>query len=262
MKKEDIQKLFYLKDGFYKTNLVDINHMKEDKSLVYETVLDMLREGELRFIYCDETYGHSGAYLVLRKNNRLLMEYLFFNGTEFTFNVDKATFVYPKNRKLSISEKEDLAYQLPIYIKYTKVNLIIDNHSRVYKKEVRMNERLEIDLVDEGQTLVLILAKILRLLIIATPLGLGYLCYSLYGETGIFIGFGTGIILSGIYLFIGVKNRYRHIYCFFQFIKKRAMTPNDIDWQSLPVFDLYIWPFILIFLGLASVVYGLVNLFQ
>ena len=71
--------------------------------------------------------------------------------------------------------------------------------------------------------------------------------------------FGIGLLLFAIWSFVGYKLRWKHIFCSYQSVYRRAiriaMTPNNIRWGWVSKFDAYGVPIIILIFSVACLVY-------
>lgn len=70
------------------------------------------------------------------------------------------------------------------------------------------------------------------------------------------IPLGIGCHVFGAYQLIGYKRRWDHIYCSIQLFKRRQMTPQSINWDSITKFDATALPIAFVILGTLALLFG------
>ncbi len=260
--KQDIRESFYIVDGFYHTNIFEISDYATDEALIHETILEMLIEDELRFVFGDETVDNSTAFILYRKSNKLLMEYIFKENDKYILLIDGCAWVYPKYKIFQFHEKATLSLKLEEYIQYNSLSLSIQGMNKDIKKRLVQSDKDSM-LLDEKQVKrVKILAYFWRYgfisFILLFMVGGAFL---LKNEYGILIGMSTFMLIMGIYLLMGAIFRFRHIYCMYQNANHQEMTPNKIYWNSMKKSDIFGVPIIFIIIGLAGLVIGLLGFY-
>ena len=70
---------------------------------------------------------------------------------------------------------------------------------------------------------------------------------------------GISCFLYGLYLLCGYLLRWKSMFCTYQFIYRRALTPENADWSTLPRFAPVIGPICYGTLGVALLVLWLIR---
>ena len=70
------------------------------------------------------------------------------------------------------------------------------------------------------------------------------------------IPLGLGCYVFGAYQLIGYKSRWVHIYCSIQLFKRRRMTPDAVNWDSISKFDATALPIAFVILGTFALLFG------
>ena len=70
------------------------------------------------------------------------------------------------------------------------------------------------------------------------------------------IPLGIGCYVFGAYQLVGYKCRWDHIYCSIQLFKRRQMTPQSINWDSITKFDATALPIAFVILGTLALIFG------
>ena len=89
---------------------------------------------------------------------------------------------------------------------------------------------------------------------IAAVLGPVAVCLLLKAD--VLIPLGVGCYVFGAYQLIGYKSRWDHIYCSIQLFKRRQMTPQAINWDSITKFDATALPIAFVILGTLALLFG------
>jgi lipopolysaccharide export LptBFGC system permease protein LptF len=262
MTKEDIRESFYIVDGFYHTNIFEISDYEIDKVLIHETLLDMLIEDEVLFVFGDEIIDNSTGFILYRKNNRLLMEYIFKENDSYVLLIDGCAWVYPKYKIFQFHEKADLSLKLEEYIQYNSLNLSIQGMNKDVKKNLYQSEKDSL-LLDEKQVKrVKLLAYFWRYGFLPfIPLFMVGGAFLFNNEYGMLIGMSTFLLIMAIYLLMGAIFRFRHIYCMYQNANHQEMTPNKIYWISMKNSDIYGVPIIFIIIAIAGLIVGILGIY-
>ena len=79
-----------------------------------------------------------------------------------------------------------------------------------------------------------------------------------HSKTGAVIGMASEFIFLGLYLYVGYRARWRHIYCFYQDVNREAMTPDHCAWDTLEKKDVVGLPIVLILLGIIVIIIQLI----
>ena len=70
------------------------------------------------------------------------------------------------------------------------------------------------------------------------------------------IPLGVGCYIFGAYQLIGYKQRWAHIYCSIQLVKKQNMTPHAINWDTVTKFQATALPIAFVILGTFALLFG------
>ncbi len=250
---DEFIKSFYMKDGYYHTTALellgedDINEENFSKA-----VLSMLDDDEVMFTYDDSNSDNSEAMLFYKNNNRLIYEYIFKENEKFDFNLSYITWTYPDFIDLTFKELNIFVSKLKEYIFDNNIPLEIKMNKT--QKRVLENPRSDDEypeLNDKQVKRIKILANFGISIFIALILFLSVLVgYLMNNLNYTLIGFSSGLIIMGIYYAIGIKLKWRHVYCMLQKSNRHKMTPNDINWHSISKIDLIGFPITFLILGL------------
>ncbi|MCF7923618.1 MAG: hypothetical protein K9L64_00765 [Candidatus Izimaplasma sp.] len=259
--KQDIRESFYIVDGFYHTNIFEFSDYETDGGLIHETLLEMIAEDEVLFVFGDETNDKSTAFILYRKNNRLLMEYIFKENDRFFLLLDGCAWVYPEYKIFQFHEKAELSVKLEEYIQYNSLSLSIQGMNKDIRKSLNQSNKDSL-LLDEKQVKrVKLLAYFWRYgfipFILLFMVGGAFLFNN---EYGMLIGMSTFMLIMAIYLLMGAIFRFRHIYCMYQNANHQEMTPNKIYWNSMKNSDIYGVPIIFIVIGIAGLTVGILGI--
>ena len=78
-------------------------------------------------------------------------------------------------------------------------------------------------------------------------------CAAVFSEALLLV-FGIGSISFAIWTFVGYKCRWKHIFCSYQDLCKRKMTPDNIRWGWIEKFEAYYIPFVFLLMGVSACV--------
>ena len=70
------------------------------------------------------------------------------------------------------------------------------------------------------------------------------------------IPLGVGCYIFGTWQLMGYKYRWDHIFCSIQLFKRRQMTPQSINWDSITKFDATALPIAFVVLGTLALLFG------
>lgn len=127
--KQTILNAFYQKNGQYFTNILSIIDDEANMDKVYETVIELLDENEIRFVLEDEPTDLAAAFILYRNTNRLLMAYVFNEDDHFVLDLEGCMWEYPDFVPLKPKEIEVLGTALDAYIKEEEIPLTIQSRS-------------------------------------------------------------------------------------------------------------------------------------
>ena len=64
-----------------------------------------------------------------------------------------------------------------------------------------------------------------------------------------------GMILYGLYNYVGYKCQWKHIYCSYQYGNHQKMTPDNIKWNQVEKSDVYFIPMLSVVLASAMLLF-------
>lgn len=258
---QQILEAFYQKNGQYYTNIMAILDNEADTDLVYETVFEQLEENEIRLVLEDESNEIPAAFLLYRKQNRLMMTYIFKEIEHFEFNLEGCLWDYPEFIELKPKEKAELGVVLNNVILDQDLPLEIHGLEKYSGKMIYQSEQDQIVFDDQQVKRVKLLAYFATYGFLTVIAALALVGRSWFdNEYGLVLGIACGLLMMSIYLTIGTIYRFRHIYCMHQNLKRERMTPNDIYWNTIPKKNLYGIPMLFMGLGLVSLLLSLLGL--
>ena len=76
----------------------------------------------------------------------------------------------------------------------------------------------------------------------------------LIGGVNLFLLYGIGFCLYGLYSLVGFKLRWKHIYCSYQNLHRKKMTPDNICWGTVKRSGVYGTPIAFGIVGAACIV--------
>ena len=85
---------------------------------------------------------------------------------------------------------------------------------------------------------------------------LGPVAVCLLLKADVLIPMGIGCYIFGAYQLIGYKQRWAHIYCSIQLVKKQNMTPHAINWDTVTKFQATALPIAFVILGTFALLFG------
>jgi hypothetical protein len=260
---DDIRNAFYIIDGDYHTKILEIADFDNDEKIVYETVMEMLEENEIRFVYDDATIDNSTAFVLYRKNNRLLMEYIFCENDVFCFLSEGCVWVYPNFIPALPFEIAEIIIKIKAYAQCHSINIKIESSNKKLPEEILKRTGKDATVLSDKQVRkVLILAYFWRygfFCVIAIMLPGGAFLFG--GEAGGLFGLSIGMGIYGCYLLLGAVLGFRHIYCIYQNANHQKMTPNQIYWNTLKKSDIYGVPIFCIAIGLIGAIISILSFY-
>jgi len=261
--KQNIKKSSYIVDGFYHTNIFEISDYETDEKLIHETIFEMLIEEELLFVFGDETNDNSTAFILYRKNNRLLMEYIFKENDKYVLQIDGCAWVYPEYKIFQFHEKAELSIKLEEYLhNNNSLSLSTQGMNKDIKKSLTQSDKDTLLLDDKQVIRVKILAYFWRYGFLPfIPLFMVGGAFLFNNEYGMLIGMSIFMLIMAVYLLIGAIFHFRHIYCMYQNANHQEMTPNKIYWNSMKNSDIYGVPIIFIIIGIAGLIVGILGIY-
>lgn len=93
-------------------------------------------------------------------------------------------------------------------------------------------------------------AMVLIPLIFASMLG---------GTKGALIVIGILFLLYAGYLLLGYFKKWTHIFCYYQSLDHKPLTPDKADWNTLRAGDVYIMPALHALVGIGVLLFGLLS---
>lgn len=259
--KQTILDAFYQKNGEYYTNILAILDNEADTDLVYETLFDELEENEIRFVLEDEPDELPAAFLLYRKQNQLMMAYIFKETTHYGFDLEGSCWDYPEFIELKPKEMAELGVALNHVILDQDLPIEIHGLEKYSQDRMHQSEQDQIVFDDRQVRRVKLLAYFSIYGFLTVIAGLALVGRSMVDtEYGLVLGIACGLLMMSIYLTIGTVYRFRHIYCMHQNLKRERMTPNDIYWNTILKKDLYGIPMLFMGLGLVALLLSLLGL--
>lgn len=258
---QQILDTFYQKNGQYYTSIMAILDNEADTDLVYQTVFDQLDENEIRFVLEDEQSDIPAAFLLYRKQNRLMMTYIFKEADHFEFDLEDCLWDYPDLIELKPKEIAELGVALNHVILDQDLPLEIHGLAKYSPEMLYQSEQDQQVINDRQVVFVKFLAYFLTTGFLAWVIGLALLGRFWFdNEYGLVLGIAIGLLTMSLYLFLGTIYRFRHVYCMHQNLKHEPMTPNDIYWNTIRKKDLYGIPLLFMGLGLVALLLSLLGL--
>jgi len=262
--KKQVWASFYEIHGEWHTNVLSTIDFEEHEEEVHEAILEILKEGEFRFVYDDETRDSSTAFLLYRQGNRLLMEYLFKEEDErYEYPLEVSFWIYPKVKSLTTPEMAQLDLLLTKVIEEQELPLVVTKKRMKKPSKILLDQSAkDANLLSEAEERrIKRFAYFFRYWIFLFMFGFFFLGGFLFGGShGGLIGFGVFFLAYGFYILIGAIKKFRHIYCMYQNAYHQEMTPNEIYWNTINNSDLYGLPIVFLIFGVGSLVVGILGL--
>ncbi len=85
------------------------------------------------------------------------------------------------------------------------------------------------------------------------------LIFFIFKENVFLLLLGIDFILFALHSLIGYVCRWKHIYCSYQHIHRKRMTPNNICWAKMKKSDAYGIPVIFALLGIVLIIFHFYN---
>ncbi|MBI9009074.1 MAG: hypothetical protein JEZ05_03505 [Tenericutes bacterium] len=253
---DDFYQAYYKIDGVYHTNMLEVIDYDnpEDVTLLNEALLKLLSDGEILFVLDDNTEEDVSAFVLYRKGDKILNEFILFERNCFVYDAEFCDWQFPEEAALNKEERIAFFERLNNLIVFDNLNLEIKNASLI-KKDRNLNEEL-IDLRPTQVNIIKILAFFWRYIYIAFAFGSAIILrFSLEKEVSNIV-LGISILIYAIYFFIGIRLQFKHVYYAIQKNLKRKvdlnnMTFNAKDLKNQTIFLLVIGvaALILIFVG-------------
>ncbi len=79
------------------------------------------------------------------------------------------------------------------------------------------------------------------------------------GTKGALTVIGILFLLYAGYLLLGYFKKWTHIFCYFQSLDHKPLTPDQPDWDSLRAGDVYIMPALHALVGIGVLLFGLLS---
>ena len=257
--KEDLINAFYLIDGCYHTNVFEIINLDEEEDLLNQAIFDMLLEGEVLFVYNDDTTDNSTGFIFYKSEGKILNEFVYKKDEKFVIMSSLCSWSYPKYQDLSKKEKAKFLMQTEKYISYNSLPISFDfNTSKGIEVIYKQSERDINQLSGKKVLWIKVLAYFWRYGIIACVIPAMYLGRIVTkSRTGVLLGLSSIMMIMGLYYLLGYIFKFRHIYCVFQNANHEKMSPNEIYWNTLSKKDLIGVPILLICIGVAGLILSL-----
>ncbi|MBQ6935613.1 MAG: hypothetical protein IJN49_03600 [Clostridia bacterium] len=83
----------------------------------------------------------------------------------------------------------------------------------------------------------------------------------IFRKNMVFLLFGADFILMALHSLIGYICRWKHIYCSYQNVHRKQMTPNNICWAKIKKGEAYGSPAIEATIGIALIIFSFVYKF-
>lgn len=116
---DKIKKSFYIKNDRYYTSAMEYVESDECGLILNEVIYDIIDNGHLRLIYDDCLLDDIACFLVYKYNDKLVSIYMFDEGNgKFLIDDTCCYFIYPKEMKMNLAEKNLFYEKLKEYSKY------------------------------------------------------------------------------------------------------------------------------------------------
>lgn len=256
--KQDIRNAFYQIGSEHHTSLMTLSGFKDAKPFVFQTIMEMLAEGEVWFVH-DDAAPAEAAFIFYRRNDGLMMEYIFRKENGFEFVPEACIWVHPQKKVVQPFETAQLLLVLEANVRFQGIELFIKPTE--LEKAKRLIGQTKTDAIPlsarQGRNVkVLAYGVYYGLIVAVVPLYLlGYVLY-LHPYSGV-LSLCFGLFLYGSYLLLGALLRFRHIYCYYQNAYHLPMTPESINWNTLKRSDYYGVPAVFMVLGATGTVLSL-----
>lgn len=261
--KEQVWASFYEIHGEWHTNVLSAIDFEEYEDQVHLAIYEMLAEGEFRYVYDDETKDASTAFLLYRKGNRLLMEYIFKEDDTYEYPLELSFWIYPKAKSLTAPEMAQFDLVLTKAIQEQDIPLVVTKKRMKKSSQTMLNQSAkDATLLSETEERrIKHLAYFFRYWVFLFMFGFFFLGGFLFGgSSGGLLGFGVFFLAYGAYTLLGAIKKFRHIYCMYQNAYHQEMTPNEIYWNTINKSDLYGLPIVMLVFGVGSLVVGIFGL--
>ena len=81
------------------------------------------------------------------------------------------------------------------------------------------------------------------------------LIFFIFKENVFLLLLGIDFILFAVHSLIGYVCRWKHIYCSYQHVHRKQMTPDNICWSKMKKSDAYGTPVIFVLLGIVIIIF-------
>lgn len=244
---EDFYNAYYKKDGIYHTNInkiIDYDNL-EELALLYKALLKLLADGEILFVINDELENSASAYILYRKGNWILNQFVLQEEDTYIFDALKSAYSLPIDKELSYLEKDNLIKNLENYVKFENINLRIIEYDFKALEEQREKEPIK----PLSKNYILTLAFFWRYIYILGVILAAFITGLISGKyAGLIIG-AAGIIY-GLYFLLGIRFHFKHVYYIICKIRKLDSDLDNIRWEKLKKSSLYIFPLSILILGI------------
>lgn len=82
-----------------------------------------------------------------------------------------------------------------------------------------------------------------------------YFIFLIFKENVFLLLLGIDFILFALHSLVGYVCRWKHIYCSYQHLHRKQMTPNNICWAKMKKSDAYGTPVIFALLGIVLIIF-------
>lgn len=79
------------------------------------------------------------------------------------------------------------------------------------------------------------------------------------GTKGALIVIGILFLLYAGYLLLGYFKKWTHIFCYYQSLDRKPLTPDKVDWSKLRQGDVFIMPALHALVGIGVLLFGLLS---
>ncbi|HAQ56749.1 MAG TPA: hypothetical protein DCR44_05070 [Acholeplasmatales bacterium] len=255
--KQDVRNAFYQIGREHHTTLTTLPGFEDAKPFVFQTIMEMLADGEVWFVHDDAT--PEAAFIFYRRNDGLMMAYIFRKENGFEFVPEACIWVHPQKKVVQPFETAQLLLVLEANVRFQGIELHL--RSAELEKAKRLIGQAKTDAVplsarQARNVKVLAYGVYYSLLVAFVPLYLlGFVLY-LHPYSGV-LSLCFGLFLYGCYLLLGALLRFRHIYCLYQNANHLPMTPEDVHWNTLNRSDYYGVPAVFMVMGATGTVLSL-----
>ena len=225
-------KAYYKIDGFYHTNMLDVIDYDnpEDVKLLNEALLKILSDGEILFVVDDNTEVDVSAFILYRKGDKILNEFILFEQGEFSYCAEFCSWQFPEEFALNDEEKRGFIRRLKNLIAFDNLNLVIKNYTYT-EKDINRNQEL-IDITPSQIATIKVMAFFWRYIYVFVMFAsVLVLRYSNEKPVSTII-LGCFILVYCLYFFIGIRLGFKHVYYAIQKNSRREIDYNNTTFSK------------------------------